>query len=174
MQRSSPCSTATIPQPCSLTSHQRQPPCCPAANTHQRCHRHVRTPCAPSLCGAHVVNHSPALPAPRHPLQDACPHRLAPLSEGRVDPSTGHLMCNYHGWSFEASGKCSSVPQLASDARASATAIASPRSCVKTYDVRLLHGILWVWPGEKAPERQSAPPGKPLTCTLSSDAHDAC
>lgn len=27
---------------------------------------------------------------------DRCPHRLAPLSEGRIDQE-GHLYCNYHG-----------------------------------------------------------------------------
>ena len=30
-------------------------------------------------------------------FKDCCPHRQAPLSEGRVDQSTGHLFCNYHG-----------------------------------------------------------------------------
>lgn len=30
-------------------------------------------------------------------FEDRCPHRLAPLSEGRIEPSTGHLMCSYHG-----------------------------------------------------------------------------
>lgn len=30
-------------------------------------------------------------------FQDCCPHRLAPLSEGRVDDKTGNLYCNYHG-----------------------------------------------------------------------------
>ena len=27
-------------------------------------------------------------------LEDRCPHRLAPLSEGRVDPKSGNLMCS--------------------------------------------------------------------------------
>lgn len=29
---------------------------------------------------------------------DACPHRLAPLSQGRVDPDSGCIECPYHGW----------------------------------------------------------------------------
>jgi nitrite reductase/ring-hydroxylating ferredoxin subunit len=41
---------------------------------------------------------------------DACPHRLAPLSEGRV--VDGQLVCSYHGWTFEGSGKCVRVPQV--------------------------------------------------------------
>lgn len=30
-------------------------------------------------------------------FQDCCPHRLAPLSEGRIDDKSGNLYCNYHG-----------------------------------------------------------------------------
>jgi phenylpropionate dioxygenase-like ring-hydroxylating dioxygenase large terminal subunit len=32
-----------------------------------------------------------------------CPHRLAPLREGRIVPSTQQLQCSYHGWTFDAS-----------------------------------------------------------------------
>jgi pheophorbide a oxygenase len=41
-------------------------------------------------------------------LEDRCPHRLAPLSEGRVEAGAGRegLMCSYHGWSFDARGAC--------------------------------------------------------------------
>lgn len=45
-------------------------------------------------------------------LIDACPHRLAPLSQGRVDPSTGCLECPYHGWAFDTNGKLTVLPQL--------------------------------------------------------------
>ncbi|MEL6928490.1 MAG: Rieske 2Fe-2S domain-containing protein, partial [Cyanobacteria bacterium J06600_6] len=41
---------------------------------------------------------------------DRCPHRLAPLSEGRIDES-GNLMCSYHGWQFNIKGECKSIPQ---------------------------------------------------------------
>ncbi|KAK3190155.1 hypothetical protein Dsin_029716 [Dipteronia sinensis] len=30
-------------------------------------------------------------------FDDACPHRLAPLSDGRID-KWGRLQCAYHGW----------------------------------------------------------------------------
>lgn len=46
-------------------------------------------------------------------FQDACPHRLAPLSEGRV--VEGQLVCSYHGWSFEGTGKCTRVPQVGAE-----------------------------------------------------------
>ena len=42
---------------------------------------------------------------------DQCPHRLAPLSEGRVDEKSDHLMCSYHGWEFDSEGNCQNIPQ---------------------------------------------------------------
>jgi len=44
-------------------------------------------------------------------FEDACPHRLAALSEGRIDENTGNLMCTYHGWTFDSAGKCTKIPQ---------------------------------------------------------------
>jgi len=41
---------------------------------------------------------------------DVCPHRQAPLSQGRV--VSGHLQCRYHGWSFDGSGQCRAMPGL--------------------------------------------------------------
>jgi pheophorbide a oxygenase len=43
---------------------------------------------------------------------DYCPHRLAPLSQGRVDPDTNCLECPYHGWQFDGEGTCRTIPQL--------------------------------------------------------------
>ena len=45
-------------------------------------------------------------------LEDACAHRLAPLSQGRVDPATKCLECPYHGWQFGVGGACTKIPQL--------------------------------------------------------------
>lgn len=46
-------------------------------------------------------------------MDDYCPHRLAPLSEGRVNPETGCIECPYHGWQFESkTGQCQLIPQL--------------------------------------------------------------
>ena len=44
-------------------------------------------------------------------LRDICPHRLAPLSQGRVDSKTGCIECPYHGWQFTENGTCSNIPQ---------------------------------------------------------------
>jgi nitrite reductase/ring-hydroxylating ferredoxin subunit len=45
-------------------------------------------------------------------LVDACPHRLAPLSQGRVDPNSGCIECPYHGWAFDTDGTLMALPQL--------------------------------------------------------------
>ena len=81
---------------------------------------------------------------------DKCPHRLVPLSEGRVNES-GEIECGYHGWTFDgASGKCTSIPQLPSEGTALDTALASPRSCVTPYPTKLAQGMLWVLPKSRA------------------------
>lgn len=43
---------------------------------------------------------------------DVCPHRLAPLSQGRVDPESGCVECPYHGWQFDTDGTLINIPQL--------------------------------------------------------------
>lgn len=52
-------------------------------------------------------------------LDDACPHRLAPLSEGRLiqrPAENGNmetvLECGYHGWRFGCNGKCIDRPSV--------------------------------------------------------------
>ena len=47
-------------------------------------------------------------------FDDACPHRLAPLSDGRID-KLGRLQCAYHGWCFNGSGHCKLIPQATPD-----------------------------------------------------------
>ena len=44
-------------------------------------------------------------------MDDSCPHRLAPLSEGRIDREMNRIECAYHGWAFEpSSGACARIP----------------------------------------------------------------
>ncbi|MGJ7507333.1 aromatic ring-hydroxylating dioxygenase subunit alpha [Variovorax sp. GT1P44] len=51
-----------------------------------------------------------------HAWADRCPHRGAKLSLGRVVQCAGALQleCPYHGWRFEAGGRCVHVPALPS------------------------------------------------------------
>lgn len=43
-------------------------------------------------------------------FSDACPHRMARLSSGRIVGD--RLECPYHGWRFDGSGRCTLVPSL--------------------------------------------------------------
>lgn len=47
---------------------------------------------------------------------DRCPHRFAPLSQGRIH-ETGGLQCSYHGWVFGPQGDCTLIPQADEDER---------------------------------------------------------
>lgn len=72
---------------------------------------------------------------------DRCPHRGARLSQGRVIGSgtRARLECPYHGWQFEASGSCVSIPQARSPASF------YPKACSATTGRALVHdGILWM------------------------------
>ncbi|WIA39874.1 hypothetical protein OEZ86_013318 [Tetradesmus obliquus] len=90
-------------------------------------------------------------------FEDRCPHRLAPLSEGRLEPSTGQLMCAYHGWQFDSQGKCTSIPQIGEPA-AHAAACSSKRTCAITYPSQVAQGLLWVWPDAASSDLAAASP----------------
>ena len=57
---------------------------------------------------------------------DKCPHRLAPLTEGRINEE-GLLECPYHGWAFSGGGDCEVIPQQQENQRAHT----SSRACVR-------------------------------------------
>jgi phenylpropionate dioxygenase-like ring-hydroxylating dioxygenase large terminal subunit len=52
--------------------------------------------------------------------RDVCPHRRAPLSAGTV--VNGVLRCPYHGWTYDGTGQCTSVPAIGPDGRIPARA----------------------------------------------------
>ena len=83
-------------------------------------------------------------------FEDVCPHRLVPLSEGRVE-SDGTLMCAYHAWRFNSEGKCVSIPQ-SKDKETEAKNCSNRKSCAVVYPTQQRQGLLWVWPesGEQA------------------------
>ena len=76
-------------------------------------------------------------------FDDACPHRLAPLSEGRVE-ADGTLLCAYHGWRFDTDGKCVKIPQSQTP-ELEAQHRANPKSCAIVYPTQEAQGLLWVW-----------------------------
>ncbi|MEB3293538.1 MAG: Rieske 2Fe-2S domain-containing protein, partial [Synechococcales bacterium] len=74
---------------------------------------------------------------------DQCPHRLAPLSEGRIDPDNGQLMCSYHGWQFDEAGTCKRIPQAENP---SILETHPQNFCVTSLPTQEANGLLWVWP----------------------------
>lgn len=72
-------------------------------------------------------------------LEDACWHRLLPLSMGKLEGDD--VECGYHGLVFNASGKCIHMPDGQEP---------PPRACVRTFPVIERHGLIWIWPGDAA------------------------
>ena len=75
-------------------------------------------------------------------FEDACPHRLAPLSEGRVEPD-GTLLCAYHAWRFDGAGRCTAIPQSRKDKEQAHCAL--PGSRAAPHPTMERQGLLWVW-----------------------------
>ena len=84
---------------------------------------------------------------------DRCPHRLAPLSEGRLDPLSGQLMCSYHGWRFDGEGLCRRIPQANP---ATPAAEQARRLCATPLPCRQEAGLLWLWPDADTAEQADA------------------
>ncbi len=82
-------------------------------------------------------------------FEDQCPHRLAPLSQGRI-AEDGLLECPYHGWAFTGDGRCDRIPQEVE----SGTAHTSKRACAASLPTVARQGLLFVYPGhpENAPK----------------------
>ena len=72
-------------------------------------------------------------------LEDACWHRLLPLSLGRLVGD--QVMCGYHGLVFNSVGRCTFMP---------AQKTINPSACVRAFPVVEKHRLIWVWPGDPA------------------------
>ena len=84
-------------------------------------------------------------------FEDKCPHRLAPLSEGRVEDD-GTLLCAYHAWRFDECGACVDMPQ-ASTKEEEARVKSNPRSRAFKRPSMVSQGLVWAW-GEGGPEAE--------------------
>ena len=72
-------------------------------------------------------------------IQDNCPHRGGPLSDGIVSGST--VVCPLHAWAFDlASGSVVNHPES--------------QACVATYPVRVEEGVLQVEIAPREPEAE--------------------
>ncbi|GBO56668.1 pheophorbide a oxygenase [Pseudanabaena sp. lw0831] len=75
-------------------------------------------------------------------FDDRCPHRLVPLSEGRI-AEDGLLECPYHGWAFKGDGSCDRIPQQPEGG----TAHTSKRACVAALPTAERQGMLFIYAG---------------------------
>jgi phenylpropionate dioxygenase-like ring-hydroxylating dioxygenase large terminal subunit len=72
-------------------------------------------------------------------LRDICPHRAAPLSEGRIVEDA--VECPYHGWKFgTADGACQEIPALTPDQEMNTTKIK-----VRHFPTREDGQLIWVY-----------------------------
>jgi phenylpropionate dioxygenase-like ring-hydroxylating dioxygenase large terminal subunit len=76
-------------------------------------------------------------------FRDRCPHRLVPLSEGRINEQ-GLLECPYHGWSFSGNGNCEFIPQQVEGGQAET----AQRACATSFKTTVAQGLLFVYPGK--------------------------
>ena len=81
-----------------------------------------------------------------HAAQDRCPHLGAALSKGQVIDDC--LVCPFHGFRFEGSGRCRHAPALGGPPPDALHAHA--------YPVQERHGLIWLWWGDAAPSQQPA------------------
>lgn len=72
-------------------------------------------------------------------LEDACWHRLLPLSYGKLIGDT--VVCGYHGLRYNAEGRCTHMP---------AQETINPAACVRSFPVTERHRYIWVWMGDPA------------------------
>ncbi|MVT73764.1 Rieske 2Fe-2S domain-containing protein [Bradyrhizobium cajani] len=90
-------------------------------------HEIARELSARTICGKNIVLYrrtDGAIAA----LEDACWHRLLPLSLGHLKGDD--VMCGYHGLVFNSAGRCSYMP---------AQKTINPSACVRAYPVAERH-----------------------------------
>ncbi|KAH7661824.1 Pheophorbide a oxygenase protein [Dioscorea alata] len=106
------------------------------------CDLDKRAPHAKRILGLDIVVWWDRVKEQWQVFDDRCPHRLAPLSEGRID-QWGRLQCVYHGWCFNGSGGCELIPQAPPDGPPVQRA---KKACVAVYPSIVQNKIVWFWP----------------------------
>jgi phenylpropionate dioxygenase-like ring-hydroxylating dioxygenase large terminal subunit len=72
-------------------------------------------------------------------LRDACPHRLAPLSLGKLKGDA--IECGYHGMTFDGGGTCIRIP---------GQEIIPGNARVRAYPTAERMGLVWIWMADAA------------------------
>lgn len=91
-----------------------------------------------TVCNRHLVLYRRLDGGPAA-LEDACWHRLLPLSKGRLDGD--RVVCGYHGLVYEPGGRCVAMPSQQT---------INPAACVRSYPAVERHRFVWVWMGDPA------------------------
>ena len=123
-------------------------------------------PTAATILGKRIVIWKPQKSNQYRIFLDQCPHRLAPLSEGRIDETSDRLMCSYHGWEFNGDGQCDNVPQADNP-----DLIEQKKDylCATALPCQQVSEILWVWPDPESKDLASQTP-LPLSSKISQDS----
>ena len=108
-----------------------------------------------TLLGLRLVIWKPKSSANYRVFLDQCPHRLAPLSEGRIDEKSDNLMCNYHGWEFDKNGVCTRIPQAENS---EILAKNKDNFACTSFPCREVQDLLWVWPDKNSQDLANKTP----------------
>ncbi|MGF1489587.1 MAG: Rieske 2Fe-2S domain-containing protein [Prochloraceae cyanobacterium] len=79
-------------------------------------------------------------------MDDICPHKLVELSKGKIDLSAENIVCRYHGWHFNSSGKCTQIPAFYKEDFSQKNICEDKQAMVKTYPSLVSQDLLWIWP----------------------------
>lgn len=91
---------------------------------------------------------------------DCCPHRMAPLSTGKVvkDEETGsyNIACRYHGFEFDAKGQTSKIPMMKqpADGTTQSSKLSKIGMCARAYPTRTYGGLVYAYLGEYETEEE--------------------
>lgn len=106
------------------------------------------------LCGKEMVLWRDQKTGAVHCIDNACPHRGAPLSSGWVSEKEGHscISCGYHGWAFDGKGSLHDVPAAANKGEW------PKRSLMDAYPVVEKGGFIWLFYGSTKLPEDARPP----------------
>ncbi len=97
-------------------------------------------------------------------MQNVCPHRGVPLSEGKFDGC--EIECCYHGWRFNTQGTCTKIPSLTPCQR-----IDVSRIQVFAYPIRECNGLIWIFMTDPTNPKASEPIPLPTAGFLTNQRH---